>query len=62
MVNIGCGPVSSLVVQQDGGKIVRRDFGYENDYEGIIHARSFERVFPFTFDRAIYEQVTRRAL
>lgn len=59
--DIGCGAVS-LVVERVGDKVIWRDFGYENDYEGIIHREGFEDVGPFTFDRAEYEEAIRRAL
>lgn len=38
-------------------RLIRRDVGYENDYEGINYAEGFEGVGPFTFDRAVYEHV-----
>lgn len=53
--DIGCGVVS-LVVERAGDKIIWRDFGYENNYEGIIHAEGFAGVGPFRFDRAEYEE------
>lgn len=59
--DIGCGAVS-LVVERDEGSIIWRDFGYENGYEGIIHAEGFEEVGPFTFDRVGYEEAIRQAL
>jgi hypothetical protein len=59
--DIGCGAVS-LVVERAGDKIIWRDFGYENDYEGIIHAEGFDEVGPFTFDSAGYEEAIRQAL
>ena len=59
--DIGCGVVS-VVVERDGDKVVWRDFGYENDYEGVVHTRDFEGVGPFTFDRAAYGRAIRQAL
>lgn len=58
---IGCGAVT-LVVERAGDKIIWRDFGYENDYEGIIHAEGFEQVGPFTFDLVDYEEAITQAL
>lgn len=58
--DIGCGAVS-LVIERAGDKIIWRDFGYENDYEGLIHAEDFEGVGPFIFDRAAYKQAIRQA-
>ena len=59
--DIGCGAVS-LVVERAGDKIIWRDFGYENGYEGVIHAEDFEGVGPFTFDCAAYKRVVMQAL
>lgn len=59
--DIGCGAVS-LVVERAGDRIIWRDFGYENNYEGIVHAESFVGVGPFTFDRAPYKRAIRQAL
>jgi hypothetical protein len=59
--DVGCGVVS-VVVERDGDKVVWRDFGYENDYEGVVHAEDFEGVGPFTFDRAAYGRAIRQAL
>src|SRR5215510_7419993 len=49
--DLGCGALS-LVVERVGDNIIWRDFGFENDYDDIIHAEGFEEVGPFTFDRA----------
>jgi hypothetical protein len=57
----GCGVVS-LVVGLDGDKIVWRDFGYENNYEGVVRTEGFEGVGPFVFKRAEYERALRKAL
>jgi hypothetical protein len=59
--DIGCGALS-LVVERVGDNFVWRHFGYENNYEGIIHAEGFEEVGPFTFDRAGYSEAIRQAL
>ena len=58
--DIACGAVS-LVVERAVDRIVWRDFGYENGYEGIIHTEGLEGIGPFTFDRAEYEGALRRA-
>lgn len=58
--DLGCGVVS-LVVERAGDRIIWRDFGYENGYEGMIHAEGFEGVGPFTFGRAGYEEAIRQA-
>lgn len=59
--DIGCG-VISLVVQAEGNKVIWRDFGYENDYEGVVHGQGFEELGPFVFNRTEYEKVIKEAL
>ena len=59
--DIGCGAVS-VVVERVGNQIIWRDFGYENDYEAVVHRDGFEEVGPLTFDRAEYERVIKQAL
>jgi hypothetical protein len=59
--DIGCGAVS-LVVEGVGNKITWRDFGYQNDYEAIVHAEGFEDVGPFVFNRREYEKVIKQAI
>lgn len=59
--DIDCGAVT-LVVERDGGKIIWRDFGYENNYEGVVHPEGFEEVGPFAFDRGEYERVIKQAV
>ncbi|MDQ3754796.1 MAG: hypothetical protein M3371_08700 [Acidobacteriota bacterium] len=59
--DIGCGAVS-LIIEQVGDKIIWRDFGYENNYEDVVHTESYEDVGPFIFDRAEYEVAIAKAL
>ena len=59
--DLGCGAVS-LVVEVVGNKIIWRDFGYENDYEGVVHREGFEALGPFAFNRTDYENVIKEAL
>jgi hypothetical protein len=59
--DIGCGAVS-LVVEQVEDKIIWRDFGYENNYEEVVHTEGYEDVGPFVFSRAEYEQAIKKAL
>lgn len=59
--DIGCGAVS-LVVESIGNKIIWRDFGYENNYEGEVRADGFEDLGPFVFDRSEYENVIKQAI
>jgi hypothetical protein len=59
--DIGCGALS-LVVERVGDNFIWRDFGYENNYEGVIHTEAFKEVGPFTFDRVEYSEALRQAL
>ncbi len=59
--DIGCGAVS-FVVDQVEDKIIWRNFGYENNYEEVIHTEGYEDVGPFVFNRDEYEQAIKKAL
>jgi hypothetical protein len=59
--DIGCGAIS-LVVERVGNQIIWRDFGYENNYEPVVHTNGFEEVGPITFDRGEYEKVIKQAI
>ena len=59
--DIACGAVS-LVVERVENKIIWRDFGYENNYEGVVRAEGFEGVGPFVFNRSEYEKVIKQAI
>lgn len=59
--DIGCGAVS-LVIERIGDNIIWRDFGYENNYDGILHTEGFKEVGPFTFDSTDYAEAIRKAL
>jgi hypothetical protein len=59
--DIGCGAVS-LVVEAVGNKIIWRDFGYENNYEGVVRAEGFEDLGPFVFNHSEYEKVIKQAI
>ena len=59
--DIGCGALSA-VVEQLGNKIIWRDFGFENNYENVIHRTGFEHIGPYTFDQRSYEQTIRQAI
>jgi hypothetical protein len=59
--DIGCGALS-LVVERVGDNFIWRDFGYENNYEGVIHTEGYKEVGPFTFDRGEYSEAIRQAL
>ena len=59
--DIGCGVVS-LVIERVDKKIIWRDFGYENNYEGVVRVEGFEEIGPFAFDPDEYEKVIRQAV
>jgi hypothetical protein len=56
--DLGCGAVS-LIVERIGDQIIWRDFGYENDYDGVVHTEGLENIGPFTFERAEYARALR---
>ena len=59
--DIGCGVVS-LVVERVDKKIIWRDFGYENNYEGGVRVEGFEEIGPFAFNADEYEKVIKQAI
>jgi hypothetical protein len=59
--DLGCGAVS-LVVQPYRDRVIWRDFGYENKYEGIVRTEGYERLGPFIFDRSEYVRAIKKAL
>lgn len=59
--DIGCGAFS-LVVERVGNQIIWRDFGFENNYEGMVHTEGFEEVGPIAFKRDDYEKVIKQSV
>ena len=59
--DVGCGVVS-LVIERVDKKIIWRDFGYENNYEGGVRVAGFEEVGPFAFNAYEYEKVIKQAI
>ena len=59
--DVGCGVVS-LVIERVDNKIIWRDFGYENNYEGVVRVEGFEEIGPFVFDADEYEKVIKQAI
>ena len=57
--DIGCGAVT-LLIQREPGHIVWKDFGFENDYEEVVHTDKFQEIGPFTFDATQYNEVFER--
>lgn len=52
--DLGCGTVTALV-EQEGGTITWKAFGYENTYEDKIWLDEYSTVGPFAFDARAYE-------
>ena len=59
--DVGCGVVS-LVVERVDKKIIWRNFGYENNYEGGVRVEGFEEIGPFAFNADEYEKVLKQAI
>ncbi len=51
--DLGCGAVSA-VVEEVKGKIIWRNFGYENNYEEEVKFGVYENISPMVFDKAQY--------
>ena len=58
---LGCGAVS-VVIERSEGKIVWRDFGYQNNYMPDVDLENYQDVGPFEFDLSDYYQVISSAL
>jgi hypothetical protein len=59
--DLGCGALSAVIENVDN-QIIWRDFGYQNNYEDIVHLDSYRDIGPFVFEAAEYESVIRRVL
>lgn len=59
--DLGCGAVSVIVEEVDG-KIIWRDFGYENNYEDDVVFGEYQRIGPIAFDKVQYEETIKIAL
>jgi hypothetical protein len=57
--DLGCGAVT-LSVERGPGVFIWKNFGFENNYEDVVHTRGYEDIGPFTFDDAQYRQVFER--
>lgn len=61
--DLGCGAVS-LIVQREPGSILWKDFGFQNNYEDVIHREGLGDLGPFFFDEdeyaAFFEALRRR--
>src|SRR5262245_30383472 len=59
--DIGCGAITAQILEQ-GGRIVWREFAYENDYDPEMTDRvSFAQVGPFEFEAAQYRAALQHA-
>ena len=56
---LGCGAVTVLV-QREAGVAIWKDFGFENDYENVVHTDGFQDIGPFTFDAIQYNELFER--
>ena len=54
--DLDCGAIS-LIIQEEEGFVVWRDFGFENMYEENIERESLADVGPFFFDKRRYEEL-----
>ncbi len=54
--DLACGAIS-LIIEEEKGFVVWRDFGYQNTYEEDIERESFADVGPFYFDKHRYEEL-----
>jgi hypothetical protein len=54
--DIGCGAVT-LLIENGPDHIVWKDFGFENNYEDVVHTGEFKDIGPFTFDVRQYREV-----
>ena len=59
--DIGCGAVT-LIVESGPDHIIWKDFGFENNYENVVHTAGFEDIGPFTFDVRQYRELFGRIL
>jgi hypothetical protein len=57
--DLGCGAVT-LSIEGGAGIIIWKNFGFQNDYEDVVHTDGFEDIGPFTFDGRQYQEVFER--
>jgi hypothetical protein len=58
--DLGCGAITSLILRE-GGAIIWKDFGVQNNYDDNIALTAYQGVGPFIFDAAAYERVITQA-
>lgn len=54
--DLGCGAVTVLV-QRNYDVIIWKHFGFENDYEDVVHTEGFQNIGPYTFDANEYNNL-----
>src|SRR5215204_5050187 len=59
--DLGCGAVSA-VIEQVGNRIVWRDFGYQNNYDGNVLFDDYRELGPFAFDADEYTSAFKSAV
>ena len=59
--DIGCGAVT-LLIERGPDHIIWKDFGFENNYDDVVHTRDFQDIGPFTFDLRQYHELFDRIL
>ena len=59
--DLGCGAVSVLV-ESLGEEFVWRDFGYENNYEEVLHVDGLRDLGPFHFESRTYKEILTAAM
>lgn len=57
--DIGCGAVT-LLIERGPDHIIWKDFGFENDYDDVVHTADFQEIGPFTFDLRQYHELFER--
>jgi hypothetical protein len=57
--DLGCGAVT-LLIEREAGVVIWKDFGFENDYEDVVHTDGFEDIGSFTFDAIQYHELFER--
>ncbi len=58
--DLGCGAVSA-VIEEIEGRIVWRDFGYENNYDGNVLFEDYREIGPFSFEKEEYAVAIKQA-
>ncbi len=59
--DLGCGAITIILEIKDD-IVIWRDFGYENNYENIIHFEKLEQLGPFRFPVESYRKIIEGAL